>query len=128
MQPTHARVEQVTPADEEANTDSSVFPPVPYKMARNFCVTDIYYEGPIGGVAPVAYDRSQPADFLASFNGLGAVSDDIKELLPAECRQAFEGALEKETTWKSRWGPEGARMARGQLVIDKAIVPYSMSS
>lgn len=126
MQPTQARIEQVAPEDEAATEDSIMFPPVPFKMARNFCVTDTYYEGPTAGVAPMAYERTNTADFLGSFNGLGAVPDDVKELLPPECRQAFDRALGNESEWKSRWGPEGDKMARGQLVIDKAIVPYSM--
>lgn len=128
MQPTQVRIEQVMPEDEAATEESALFPPVAPKMARNFCITDTYYETPAGGVAPMAYDKTGTSDFLTSFNGLGAVPDDVKELLPAECRQAFDHALGTENEWKSRWGREAEKMARGQLVIDKAIVPYSMMS
>ncbi|KAH7326577.1 chromatin remodelling complex Rsc7/Swp82 subunit-domain-containing protein [Stachybotrys elegans] len=127
MQPTYARVEQVAPEDESATRGNPRFPPVSLKMARNFLVTDTYYESPPAGVTPTSYEKKDPADFLASFRGLGSVTDDIKELLPAECRQAFDQALEREEEWESRWGPEKEKMARRQPVIDKAIVPYSMS-
>lgn len=127
MQPTQARIEQVAPEDEEATKGSAVFPPVSLKMARNFYVADTYLETPPAGLAPAAYDRDDPTDLLASFNGLGAVSDDIKDLLPPECRQAFETAVGNEQQWKARWGPEKDNMSRREPVIDKAIVPYSMS-
>ncbi|CAM1507168.1 Fc.00g068090.m01.CDS01 [Cosmosporella sp. VM-42] len=126
MQPTRARIEQVTPEDEEAAKGSTVFPPVSLKMARNFFVADTYFETSSAGVLSAAYDKSDTADFLAPFNGLGAVSDDVKNLLPPECRKAFDGALEKEHSWRSQWGPESEKMSRRQPIIDKAIVPYSM--
>lgn len=127
MQPTRARVEQVAPEDEETTKSSAVFPPVPHKLARNFYVVDTYLETPAAGVLPAAYEKSDAPDFLASFNGLGAVSDDIKDLLPPECRKALDGTLEKERVWRSKWGTESEKMSRRQPVIDKAIVPYSMS-
>ncbi|POR39782.1 Chromatin structure-remodeling complex subunit rsc7 [Tolypocladium paradoxum] len=127
MQPTLARIEQVAPEDEGEAKGSDRFPPVPSKLARNFLVTDTYYESPPAGAAPAASDKADSADFLGSFNGLSAVSDDIKDLLPPECRAAFEKAALQDGEWKSRWGTEGEKMSRRDPVIDKAIVPYSMN-
>uniref|UniRef100_A0A8H7NCT4 Uncharacterized protein n=1 Tax=Bionectria ochroleuca TaxID=29856 RepID=A0A8H7NCT4_BIOOC len=75
-------------------------------MARNFFVTDTVLETPPTGLASAVYDKADQTDFLSSFSGLGAVSDDIRALLPAECRSAFDNAVEQENQWKSRWGPE----------------------
>jgi chromatin structure-remodeling complex protein RSC7 len=129
MQPTRARIEQVAPEDEEATAESTVFPPVPAKMARNFFVTDTYFETSSAGIisASAVDDTAGSADFLASFQGLSAVSDDIKDLLPPDCREAFDNAVVKETSYRSQWGPESEKMSRRQPVIDKAIVPYSMT-
>ena len=44
-----------------------------------------------------------------------------------ECRVAFDGARGRERAWKARWGAEEWVMGRREPVIDKAIVPYSMS-
>ena len=126
MQPTQARIVQVQPSDEPDNVESEVFPPLPSRVARNFLVTDIYLETPPSGVASSAYEHSDPSDFLADFRGLGAVSDDIKSLLPEECRKAFDDALEQEKSWKARWGPEAEMARRREPIIDKSIVPYSM--
>lgn len=41
------------------------------------------------------------SDFLAPFRGLDAVSDDVKECLPPECRESFEQALGREKEWHS---------------------------
>lgn len=131
MQPTLARVEQISPDDEAATAAASGdrFPPVPYKVARNFMVTDTYMSSPAGLQAAAGRDRaSDPADFLASYDGLGAVPEDIKDLLPPECRAAFDGALERDRAWKGQWGTEGEQGARRLPIIDKAIVPYSMPS
>ena len=129
MQSTRVRIEQIAPEDEAAASSerSGMFPPVPLKLARNFCVIDTYLETPEAGVAPVTYDRPGQADFLASLSGLGAVSSDIRDMLPADCRKAFDEALKHEEEWQGRWGPESETMSRRQPVIDKAIVPYSMS-
>lgn len=129
MQPTRARIEQVAPEDEQATRGSSVFPPLPGKMARNFYVADTYLETSSAGVisASGVDDTAGSADFLASFQGLSAVSDEIKDLLPPECRKAFDSAVDKEASWRSQWGPESEKMSRQQPVIDKAIVPYSMT-
>lgn len=127
MQPTHARIEQIAPEAEEATCGSAMFTPVPHKMAKNFYITDTYLETPPAGLPPTVYDQKDPTDFLASFNGLGAVSDGIKDLLPPECRETFDKAVGNEKQWKGRWGPESETMSRRDPVIDKAIVPYSMT-
>lgn len=127
MQPTVARIERIMPQDHETAKADPAFPPVPLKMVRNFAVIDTYFETPVAGGAPAAVEKSDPADFVAQFNGLDAVSDDIKDLLPAECREAFDKALQKKTDWRSRWGLEATHMSRKDPIIDKAIVPYNMT-
>ena len=129
MQPTHARIEQVNPEEEASaiSANSASFPSVSLKMARNFFVTDTYYERPETGVSQAVYDQTDPADLLSSFRGLSAVSHELRDLLPAECRKAYDVALEVEEKWKRTWGPESKNTSRRQPVIDKAIVPYSMT-
>lgn len=134
MQATFARIEQISPDEEEAiaaaASNPARFPPVPYKVARNFLVTDTYMESPVGVQVSARRDRSstQPADLLAQFDGLEAVSDDIKDLLPPECRAALDGAVERDRAWRRQWGTENEQGARRLPIIDKAIVPYSMAS
>ncbi|KAK1755864.1 chromatin remodelling complex Rsc7/Swp82 subunit-domain-containing protein [Echria macrotheca] len=134
MQPTRARIEQV--ADSSAETGSAAFPPLNPAISRNFLVMDTQMEMPPRGVAPAAYtpapfDPSAPSqddsvpDFLAPFQGLRAVSDDIKELLPPECRKAFDDALKVELDWVASRGTEATTTSRRAPVVDKAIVPYS---
>ncbi|KAF5125875.1 Chromatin structure-remodeling complex subunit rsc7 [Metarhizium anisopliae] len=127
MQPTRVRIEQVSPDEEAASKGSVKFPPVPLRMARNFLVMDTYCEGAPRNDASVRPNSEMPAEFVASFNGLVSVSDEIKDLLPAECRKAFDEALEAEVDFQSRWGTEKEKMSRRDPIIDKAIVPYSMS-
>ncbi|KAK0760096.1 hypothetical protein N5P37_007176 [Trichoderma harzianum] len=127
MQPTLARIEQVAPQDEEATRGHAMFPPVPLKMSRNFSIIDTYFETPSAGGALAAVETSDPADFVSQFNGLSAVSDEIRDLLPPDCREAFNKAVQREEGWRSRWGSEATHMARKDPVIDKAIVPYNMT-
>ncbi|OAA49446.1 nuclear localization protein [Metarhizium rileyi] len=127
MQPTRVRIEQVGPDDEAATKGSAKFPPVPLRMARNFLVMDTYCEGTPRNSASVPLGNVTPADFVAPFNGLGSVADEVKDLLPPECRGAFDEALGADVEFQSRWGTEKEKMSRRDPVIDKAIVPYSMS-
>ncbi|KAK2603852.1 chromatin structure-remodeling complex subunit RSC7 [Conoideocrella luteorostrata] len=129
MQPTRVRIEQVTrdDYDNEASKGSVKFPPLSLRMARNFLVMDTYCESAPSNEASVPCGKETPADFVASFNGLGAVSDEIKDLLPTECRQAFDKALKADDDFASKWGSEKEKMSRRDPIIDKAIVPYSMS-
>ncbi|KAJ4385580.1 chromatin structure-remodeling complex subunit RSC7 [Gnomoniopsis smithogilvyi] len=132
MQPTAARIQQIPPsATTSSDTASQVFPVLSPSIPRNFMVTDTYYETPPAGISAASYDaRAYSAvggdDFLAPFRGLGAISDDIKDTLPAECRQAFDEALAREKNWHSKWGTEAAAKSRRDPIIDKAIVPYSV--
>jgi chromatin structure-remodeling complex protein RSC7 len=123
MQPTHARIVQLP--DSSTPTGSKVFTALDSKIPRNFKVIDTVMETPPAGIASAAYKPGNVPDFLKPYQGLGSISDDIKDLLPPECRQAFNDALEKETEWKSKWGPEADTMHRREPVIDAAIVPYS---
>ncbi|ORY56575.1 chromatin remodelling complex Rsc7/Swp82 subunit-domain-containing protein [Pseudomassariella vexata] len=123
MQPTRARIEQV--ADSSAPTDSKVFPPLDPKVPRNFKVVDTIMELPPAGLAPAAYDQNHNVpDFLKPFQGLSAISDEIKDLLPPECRKPFEDALAQEKAWKAGKGPESETMHRRQPIIDASVVPY----
>ncbi|KAK3353340.1 chromatin remodelling complex Rsc7/Swp82 subunit-domain-containing protein [Lasiosphaeria hispida] len=138
MQPTHARIEQVVDEeDPEEPSESAVFPPLNPAISRNFLVMDTHLETPPVGVLPVSYDipfrtskadyeASAQADFLAPFRGLSAVPQDIRELLPEDCRQAFDAAVKHENEWHSKWGDEATKTSRREPVVDKAIVPYSM--
>lgn len=145
MQPTHARIEQIDDTADETQSapvpSTTTFSPVKPSVSRNFLVMDTHLETPPAGVSSASYDvpfrtsrtnlassssaTNFTADFLSPFRSLQAVPDDIRALLPEECRQAFDGAREKEDTWFSRWGDEADVMARREPVVDKAIVPYS---
>ncbi|KAM7216349.1 Chromatin remodelling complex Rsc7/Swp82 subunit domain containing protein [Rhypophila decipiens] len=150
MQPTHARIEQVVDTEEPiaAATEedgeapkSTIFPPLKPSISRNFLVTDIHLETPPAGVAPSSYevpfrtssasarDRqlSSRQDFMAPFRGLDAVPEEIRELLPENCRTAFEKAVGNETKWFEKWGDEKETMCRREPVIDKAVVPYNIA-
>ncbi len=125
MQPTHARIEQVT--DSSSPTDSNPnprFPPLDPRIPRNFTVIDTYMETPPAGLSLAVYEKREVPAFLAEFQGLGAVSSDILDDLPAECREAFDKALEKEKAWKATWGSEKMMTHRRDPIIDAAIVPY----
>jgi chromatin structure-remodeling complex protein RSC7 len=126
-QPTMAIFHQVVDEEAEAPKGSITFPPLSSVAARNLNVTDIYYETPPSGVAPAATEVGSMPDFLAPFRGLAAVSDDIKDLLPPDCREAFDAAVEKEITWKDKWGENAGKGCRREPIIDKGIVPYAMS-
>ncbi|KAK5637120.1 hypothetical protein RRF57_012832 [Xylaria bambusicola] len=128
MQPTHARIEQVIESSKSADADSTShphFPPLDPRIPRNFTVIDTYMETPPVGLSPAVYEKREVPAFLAEFQGLGAVSSDVLEELPAECREAFEKALEQEKAWKATWGREKSMTHRRDPIIDAAIVPYS---
>ncbi|KAK8053247.1 hypothetical protein PG996_012548 [Apiospora saccharicola] len=123
MQPTRARILQV--ADSSAPTESGLFVPLDPKIPRNFKVVDTIMEIPPAGVASAVYEQRETPPFLKDFQGLGSISGDIKDLLPPECRQALDNALDKENEWKSHWGPESETAHRRAPIIDAAIVPFS---
>lgn len=133
MQPIRARAVQISP-QEEGQDASGVFPRLAPQVPHNFLVTDICLETPPIGIVPASYERfrlgstsGDTQNFLAPFQGLGAVPDDIKELLPPECRAAFDQALGNEEKWFEQWGDEKDKMCRREPIIDKAIVPYAMT-
>ncbi|KAI1383047.1 chromatin remodelling complex Rsc7/Swp82 subunit-domain-containing protein [Hypoxylon trugodes] len=125
MNPTHARFEQVK--DSSAPSESARFPPLDSKVPRNFKVIDTYMETPPAGLSPAVYEQCEVPGFLSDFQGLGAIPKDILDELPAECREAFDKAVDQEIAWKSRWGPESINGHRREPIIDAAIVPYYKS-
>ena len=125
MQPTRARILQV--ADSAAPTENELFAPLDPKIPRNFKVVDTIMELPPAGVSSAVYEQRETPSFLKDFQGLGSISDDIKELLPPECRQALDQAVDHENEWKSHWGPESETTHRRAPIIDAAIVPFSKS-
>lgn len=137
MQPTHARIEQVVDEDVEEPPAPSAFPPLNPAISRNFMVMDTYMETPPAGISPSSYNvpfrHSRPdhetyvqTDYLAPFQGLSAVPQEIRDLLPDDCREAFDKAVNREEEWHSKWGTEATDTSRREPVVDKAIVPYTM--
>src|SRR5690606_39031517 len=90
----------------------------------NFQVMDFHMETPPSGVAPSAYGNTVTADFLTPFRGLNAVSDEIKDLLPPECRQAFDGAASGEKEWVASLGKEKSVTCRRLPMVNKAVVAF----
>jgi chromatin structure-remodeling complex protein RSC7 len=143
MQPTHARIEQVVDSGNNESTSqqqpkSTVFPALNPSISRNFLVMDTHLETPPAGISPAVYDLpfrgdrsnldyqiSAEADFLAPFRGLNAVSEEIRALLPEECRIAFDEAREREREWLAKRANEKEATSRKDPVVDKAVVPYS---
>lgn len=134
MQPTNARIEQIPTDVHDRTPGSRVFPPIQPIIPRNFLVADTVMETPPSGISPAAYEvpfRTAPADykvsyqgdFLAPFRGLHAVSKEIRDLLPEECRKHFDEAVGREDEWFSRWGDERDTKSRREPLIDKHIVP-----
>lgn len=144
-QPTHARFE-VVPADSnaadhgKADSSSTVFPPLKPLVARNFLVFDTYMESQPGlrgpalpalqAIKPAPPAATAPLTYVPPFGGvsappLSAVPAAIRDLLPADCRAAFDEAAERERAWQARWHrPEaelGCRLR--EPVVDKAIMP-----
>jgi chromatin structure-remodeling complex protein RSC7 len=112
-----------------APSSSTAFPPLPSRVARNYFVVDTYMRNPGSGLASAAYDTPDPDDFLAPFRGLSAVSDEIRALLPPECRAEFDRARGQETAWRERWKEDRRREheTRRPLVIDRTVQPYSVA-
>ncbi|CAG8955504.1 hypothetical protein HYFRA_00010371 [Hymenoscyphus fraxineus] len=126
MQPTHARWEHI---DDEAvaaeilvngqgtGAAKTIFPPVNPVISRNHIIIDTVFETPPSFHLGVPGPDGHGVDL--SFNGLEGVSDELKDLLPPECREAFEAALTKEKEWKSRWATEAEDGHRKAPKIDK---------
>ncbi|GJC80431.1 chromatin structure-remodeling complex subunit rsc7 [Colletotrichum liriopes] len=118
-QPTRARVEAIAPGT--ASESNSAFPTVPSAVQRNFNVVDIVYETPRAGVQSAGRRPAEVPDFLKPFNGILAISDDIKSMLPPECRESLERHQADQREFESRFGDEKDKMARGRLRIDKSV-------
>lgn len=130
MQPTHARWEQVddyaesmTNGTGEAHDEGeaqSMFTPVKPVVSNNYMIVDTIYQS-----APASHLGVPGPDgdgYDLGFNGLSAVSDEIKALLPPECLVAFNEALAKELEWKKQWGTESSSTLRKAPAIDKGVV------
>ncbi|KFY64212.1 hypothetical protein V497_01796 [Pseudogymnoascus sp. VKM F-4516 (FW-969)] len=139
MQPTHARWEPVeqplddatagmqaitvsapSPSSDPSASADTIFPPVPPQLARNFLIVDTVYENASHSNLGIPGPDGEGMDL--GYSGLGGVGEDIKELLPEECRVAFERAVERERVWKGGWGTEEQDARRGRLVIDKGVI------
>jgi len=135
MQPTHARWEAVhddveaatssmrtlmTSAHTPSHSADTIFPPVPAVVARNFLVVDTVYESAPHSHLGIPGPDGEEMDI--GYNGLSGVGEEIRELLPAECRRAFEEAVERERRWKGRWGTEERDGARRAPIIDKGMI------
>ncbi|KKA27625.1 hypothetical protein TD95_001729 [Thielaviopsis punctulata] len=119
MQPTRARAHAIPAGSPES---------VSRRVARTFCVVDTACETPPTGIAATTYPGPDTGgDLVREFRGLAAVPDEVRALLPAECRAAFERAVEAEGQWAEKWPAEKEGMSRRAPDIDKAIVPYSMA-
>jgi hypothetical protein len=123
MQPTHARIKQVEDSTVGV-PGSKIFTPLDPSIPRNIKVLDVTTETPPCGIAPGSFPGKDVPDFLRDFQGLGAMSDEIKDLLPPECRVAFDAALEKENKYKASLGNEKEATHRREPIIDISIVPY----
>jgi chromatin structure-remodeling complex protein RSC7 len=146
MQPTHARWEQVP--DVEVNPDAeinvilygsskthshedeklpdadsrptSIFGPVKPIYSRNFLIVDTLYENPLYSHLGTPGPDGSGVD--TSFNGLSAISNEMKDLLPPECRMKFDKALSKELEWKEKWTTEAKDSMRKAPIIDKGLI------
>lgn len=134
MQPTSVRIEQIRPsASGSDDNNSQIFPPLNPNIPRNFTVTDTYYENPPAGISAISYEdrfnRTANGDydfsFLAPFRGLGAVGEDVKECLPAECRESFEEARAREKAWHAVRDPSIELIPVPDFCYIDLPIPYS---
>lgn len=98
----------------------SMFTPVKPVVSNNYMIVDTIYQS-----APASHLGVPGPDgdgYDLGFNGLSAVSDEIKALLPPECLVAFNEALAKELEWKKQWGTESSSTLRKAPAIDKGVV------
>lgn len=125
MQPSHARWEHI-PLNTDQGTSGkeepqeSIFAPLKPLYQRNFLIVDTVYENPTYSNLGVPGPGDDARD--VGFKGLSSVPDDLYNELPADCKQAFDEALEKEKEWKSRWSTEGVDQMRRAPVIDKGLI------
>lgn len=131
MQPTHARWERVPhektnqqypkqhkltngasgngngpDVDQELSTIFQALDPI---YPRNFLIQDLCLEGaPESKFGPPGLDNNPQS--------LSNISQDILDELPTDCRQAFEEAKARESTWRSRWNTETTDGKRGRFM------------
>lgn len=143
QQPSPPSSESGDAANKPSASSATNLKPLPASIPRNYLVVDTYMAVPGPGVGAAVSARPQPpppffppgtrrmtaaamaaGDLTSPFTqGLSAVPDEIRALLPPECRAAFDNAVAKEREWSSKWGPEEVVGCRHQPVIDKAIMP-----
>lgn len=131
MQPTHAKWEPVSPpasprltngdlpngnhSSRPQSSSDSTFKPVPPVVSTNFLVADTHFVSAPSSNLGIPGPDGDVEDLGP--NGLGGISAEVLEELPADCRQAFEEAMQRERQWKSQWGNEASDGWRGQLRI-----------
>ncbi len=94
---------------------TTIFPPVPPHITRNYLVVDTVYQSPpMSGLGIPGPDGDT---FDVGPTGLPIVSQEILDELPPECRKAFEEAKAVEKKWKETWGTETQDGHRGKLKI-----------
>ncbi|KAF7918039.1 hypothetical protein BELL_0077g00220 [Botrytis elliptica] len=137
MQPTHARWEQINDNEPQSpSADSStLFPPVKPFFSRNLMIVDTYMEsspsthygvpGPDGAgwdLSAGGKSNGSAGDNLIGMDGLSGVSEDVLDVLPEDCRRAFEEAREREREWKGKWGSEVVDGGRRSVKVDKGLI------
>lgn len=105
----------------DANLSETIFPNLALGIARNFMVTDTYYEGPpISGMGIPGPDGD-----LMDIGplGLADVTEEVLAELPEDCRVAFLEARAVEIEWKQKWRAEQEDHARAELKISYSGIP-----
>ena len=111
----------LTDIPDEANQNATIFPDLAPGIARNFMVTDTYYEGPpMSGVGIPGPDGD-----LVDVGPLGLVdvAEEVLAELPEECMVAFLEARAAEMEWKQKWRAEDEDHARAELKISYSGIP-----
>lgn len=99
----------------------TIFTPVNPIYTRNYLVVDTLYESPpTGSTSGIPGPDGDSYD--VGFNGLSSVSEEIRNLLPEECRVAFEKAVGDELAWKGKWAGEAGDGMRAGMVIHKGFI------
>ena len=133
LQPSHAKWTEITRTESTlenhgafqrmiaGHTDSDSvdrplnFPSVAPILARNFMVTDIYYQAP--SKPSVGYPGPDEEVWDIDPPGLTHVPDDVLAELPQECIRSFRDAVQEETEWKRTWQGEVPDANRAPLHI-----------
>ena len=101
----------------QASSFTAQFAPVPAAVSRNFTVVDTHFDAPPISHAGYPGPDGDIEDPSSGPNGLGSISQEIIDELPADCRAAFEEARSTERRWKQQWGTEAHSGHRGGLKI-----------